>query len=298
MSMLQAAIVLAGDIKLSHTLFAMPFALLAMVLAAAHGQRWPSLGEIALVVLCMVLARTAAMTANRLFDADIDAQNPRTAQRAIPAGRLSKAMASTLLLATSLAFIIAAAGFYWAARNPWPMLASPFVLAWLVGYSLTKRYTWACHLWLGAALAMSPLAATLAIEPAWLTSAPVYFLALMVSGWVAGFDMIYSLQDVSIDRKLKLFSIPARLGVPRALWISRGLHALAFVSLVLFWKTSPLLGSGTAIGIVLVGGLLVLEHMLMARSPKHHLNTAFFTINGIISLLLGLLGLWDRWMAG
>lgn len=296
--MLQSIAVLAADIKLSHTLFALPFALLAMVLSAGYANRWPSVTEVGLILLCMILARTAAMTANRFLDADLDAQNPRTAKRAIPSGRLSKTAAMVAMLVTSLGFVAGAAVFWLLRNNPWPLLACPLVLAWLMGYSLTKRYTWLCHLWLGAALALSPLAAALAIEPTWLQTAAPYFLALMVTGWVTGFDILYALQDVEIDRKLKLYSIPARLGVGRALMVSRLLHGISLAALMAFYLACPMLKTGFAVGLALVAGLLILEHALIARSAKRHLNMAFFTLNGVISLLLGLLGIFDRWGPG
>ncbi|MAE65447.1 MAG: 4-hydroxybenzoate octaprenyltransferase [Phycisphaeraceae bacterium] len=285
---------LARDIRISHSIFALPFALLATFLAAASvGARRPDAVAVGLIVLCMVLARTVAMTMNRWADAAHDATNPRTSGRAIPAGRLSRRYVLGASMVCAAGFVLGAAGFWWFHGNPWPLLASPVVLAWLVAYSFTKRFTWLCHLFLGSALALSPLAAALAIEPAWLGRPEPYLLALMVMCWVAGFDVIYALQDVSVDRKEGMFSMPARLGVEPALWCSRGLHLVGVVALVVMARINSDLGPVFAVGVALVAVLLVIEHALVWRSRTHHIHMAFFTINGIISVLLGTLGIVD-----
>ena len=284
---------LAQDIKLSHSIFALPFALLATFLAAASVDRLPQPLALCLIVLCMVLARTVAMTVNRWADRYVDAHNPRTAGRAIPSGKLSPIFVLATAGICAAAFVIASAGFWLISDNVWPLLLSPAVLAWLMVYSFTKRFTALCHLFLGSALALSPLAAAIAIEPSLLGRAEPYLLAMMVTCWVGGFDIIYALLDVDIDRQAGLYSMPAQIGVEPALWLSRLLHLLALVTLVILSRISSVLGTGFDVGVAIVGGLLVLEHALMWRSQTHHIHVAFFTINGLISVLLGVLGIID-----
>ncbi len=291
----QQLLQLGRDIKLAHTVFALPFALLAMVLAAAWAQRLPTLLELGLILACMLLARTFAMTVNRLADARIDAANPRTARRAIPAGQLSRRTAATTIIATALLFVAGAAGFWWFAGNAWPVILSPAVLALVAGYSFTKRITALCHVVLGVALASSPLAAAVAIEPGFLAEPTAWLLAGFVAGWVAGFDVIYALADTDFDRAAGLHSMPARLGPNGALWVSRSLHALAAGFLVACVATSPSLHMLTWVAVALVVALLALEHALVWNSSTNRLNLAFFTVNGVISLLLGAAGIVDAW---
>ncbi|MEX2214577.1 MAG: UbiA-like polyprenyltransferase [Phycisphaeraceae bacterium] len=294
-------LLLARDIKLSHTLFAMPFALLAMVMASASAAapaatgtaRLPGSATILLIILCMVLARTMAMAVNRWADGRIDATNPRTAGRAIPSGRLSPTFMLSVAIICSLAFFLAAAGFWVIHGNAWPALLSPAVLAFLAGYSFTKRFTWLCHLYLGMALAISPVAAAVAIAPGFLAQPEAWLLSCMVLCWVAGFDIIYALQDVEVDRAAGLHSMPAKLGAARALWISRALHLMSLSLLIVLSRTSDLLHARFTVGVAIVATLLLLEHALVAGSRRHHIPMAFFTVNGIISLLLGGLGIWD-----
>ena len=284
---------LARDIKLSHTVFALPFAALGAVLAAAHrgaALRWT---EAVLVAVCMVTARTYAMTHNRLADARLDAANPRTAGRAVASGRVTRRTAGLTLAGCAAGFFAAAAGFWFAGANPWPLVLSPFVLAWLTLYSYTKRFTALCHLVLGVALALSPLAAAVAVDPAYLAHAPAWCLAAMVAGWVAGFDVLYALQDAAHDRKAGLFSLPARIGNEPALWISRLLHVLAVIALVLAWHASPRLHTAFGAVTAVVAALLIVEHALVWRSKLNRLNLAFFAVNGVISLLLGVAGVLD-----
>jgi len=287
------AMFLARDIKLSHSVFALPFALLAAFLAAAHAGRLPEGASVALIVLCMVLARTVAMAMNRWADRRLDALNPRTASRAIPAGRLTRRFVLLTAGSCAVAFIVATAGFWWLRGNVYPLVLSPFVLMWLVAYSFTKRFTSWCHLFLGSALALSPLAAAVAIEPTYLTGIEPYLLAAMVMCWVAGFDMIYALQDVASDHKSGVFSLPVRWGVEPALWASRVLHVISLAALVWLWHVSPALGGGFALAIGIVAVLLIVEHALVWRSSMHHIHIAFLTVNGVISLLVGALGVAD-----
>ncbi len=283
----------AGDIKLSHSVFALPFALLSGFLAAGWAQRLPRVGEVALVVACMVFARTSAMAINRYADRDFDKANARTQGRAIPTGRVSPGFMLGAAVVSGLLFIGAAAGFWGVYKNVWPVALSPLVLAWLCGYSYTKRFTALCHVYLGASLALSPLAAGIALEPGFLGTASPWLLAGMVACWVAGFDVIYALQDVAVDRSLKLHSLPSKVGTENALNIARAMHVVAVGCLIALWKVSGQLGVLFLIGVGLVGALLVLEHALVWRSETKHLNMAFFTVNGVISLLLGVLGIVD-----
>ena len=285
---------LARDIKLSHSVFALPFALLATYLAAASEGRLPEPVELGLIVASMVLARTVAMTMNRWADAHLDAQNPRTAGRAIPSGRLGARFVLGCAVFCGTGFIVCCGLFWLYRQNPWPLLLSPLVLAWLVLYSFTKRFTWLCHLFLGSGLALSPVAASIAIEPVYLLSAGPFLLAAAVCFWVAGFDVIYALLDVESDRQTGLFSMPARLGIEPALWISRGLHLAALAALVcLALLSRPITGAAFEVGVVLVAVLLAIEHGLVWGSRTHRIHIAFLTVNGLISLLLGGLGIFD-----
>lgn len=284
---------LAQDIKLAHSVFALPFALLATFLAAGSAQRWPTAATLGLIVLCMFTARTVAMAINRWADASMDADNPRTAQRAIPRGVVSRDFVLGAALACSIAFIAAASGFYFLNDNPWPVILAPLVLAYLAAYSFTKRITWLCHLVLGSALALSPLAAVIAVQPDYLNSTAPWLLAGIVICWVAGFDVIYALQDVQFDREAGVFSMPARLGVTPALWISRALHALVIVGLMALVWFSDQLGIVFAIAAALAVALLVIEHALIGAGKTQHMKIAFGTLNGIISLILGAAGIVD-----
>ncbi len=284
-----------ADIKLAHSVFALPFAVLGAFLARQTDAPWPRFGgQLALVVMCMVIARTWAMVVNRLADRDIDARNPRTARRAFASGRLTRSRGIAVLVGCNLLFVGACSAFWFAFRNPWPLILAEPVLAWIAFYSFTKRFTWLCHVFLGGALAASPVAAAIAIDPGALAHTPaLWLLALMVLLWVAGFDVIYALQDVDVDRAEKLWSIPSRLGVNAAIWISRGLHAAAFGALVLAWRVEPRFGPVFAAAAGLVGVLLITEHAILARRGKAGLEMAFFTVNGVVSCVLGAAGCVD-----
>jgi 4-hydroxybenzoate polyprenyltransferase len=298
----------AGDIKLAHSIFAMPFAILGGVLAWhgewAYAARWtPAAGlsiQFALIVLCMVAARTWAMLFNRIADRRFDAENPRTARRALASGRLSLAQARAAALLAAGTFIAGASLFYVLFGNPWPARLAVPVLAWIAFYSLTKRFTWLCHLFLGGALAASPIAAAIAVNPStvlppWpIPAVPaIYLLAAMVLFWVAGFDVIYAMQDIDFDRARGLSSIPARLGWRGAAWTSRVLHLLAFLMLVGAWLAHGQFGWIFLAGVVLVGGLLMVEHVVLYRRGRAGLDMAFFTVNGVVSCVLGLAGCLD-----
>lgn len=287
----------ADDIKLAHSIFALPFAVLASFLARDAAAGWGRFGgQLALVVLCMVFARTWAMLFNRLVDRGFDAANPRTARRAVASGRLSIARAWSLAAASVGLFLGATGLFGLLFANWWPVLLSVPVLAWIAFYSLTKRFTALCHLFLGGALAVSPLAAALAINPdvfSSLTAWTLYALAAMVMFWVAGFDVIYALQDIDFDRSANLRSIPARLGWRGASWVARGLHALAACALVASATTDTRLGAIFGAGVLVVLVTLVVEHAILARRGKDGLDMAFFTLNGVVSCVLGVAGVVD-----
>jgi len=283
---------MARDIKLAHSIFALPFAILAAFLAAPSNLSPSSLsGRLGLIVLCMVAARTWAMLVNRLADRRIDARNPRTASRAFAAGTLNARDGWVMLLASALVFVIGAGGFGVFFGNWWPAALAIPVLAWIAAYSFTKRFTWLCHIMLGGALAASPLAAGLAMQPAYLVeSSTLWWLAGMVALWVAGFDVIYALADLEFDRSANLRSIPARFGWGGAVWISRGLHVVAFAALIMVWRADGRLALLTGVAIAIVGGLLIAEHVTLAKRGQRGLHMAFFTLNGIVSCVLGLAG--------
>ncbi|MFK7789738.1 MAG: UbiA-like polyprenyltransferase [Phycisphaeraceae bacterium] len=288
----------ARDIKLSHTVFALPFALLATFLAAGFADRQPIIVEFILILLCMFFARTFAMAFNRLSDAGIDASNQRTEQRAIPSGRVRDKTMLGVVVANAFAFVLCTALFIWATSNAFPLLLSLPVLIVLAGYSYTKRFTWLCHAFLGFALSISPIAAAIAIEPSYLSQPSVWLLALMVLTWVAGFDVLYALQDTEVDRGLGLYSIPSRLGVNNALMISRAMHLVSIAALIGVAWLSEQLGLLFMIAAGVTCALLILEHALVWGGRTKQLNMAFFTVNGIISLLLGIAGITDIIAAG
>lgn len=289
---------IAADIKLAHSVFALPFALLAAFMAAAPGGEvgsWRRLGgQLALVVLAMVFARTVAMLANRLLDRAIDAGNPRTAGRALPSGRLSVRAALSAMAACAALFLLICVAFGILYGNWWPAALGAPVLAWISAYPLLKRFTALCHLYLGSSLAISPLAAALAVEPTALAQQPgLWLLSLLVLCWVGGFDIIYALQDIEIDRRQDLFSLPSRLGAARALWVSRLLHAVAGAALLSLWLVDERLGVLFGIAVMIVAALLIYEHATVWRWGTTRIALAFFTLNGLISCILGGLGIID-----
>lgn len=284
---------IAADIKIAHSVFALPFAVLGAFLAAApERSSWITFSrQLLLIVLAMVLARTVAMLANRLLDRHIDARNPRTAGRALPSGRLTPRAAKTVLGLCAAIFMVVCLAFGWLDGNWWPASLGVPVLAWLGLYPLLKRVSSWCHLYLGSCLAISPLAAALAVDPGALLEQPaLWLLAGMVLCWVAGFDVIYALQDLEVDRAQGLHSIPGRLGAAGALWVSRGLHALAAACLLAAALDDTRLGVLFGVGVGIVLALLLLEHATVARWGTKRLALAFFTLNGLISCVLGALG--------
>lgn len=279
-------------IRFSHTLFALPFALLSAAIAwrlnlRDGGTIRPQ--ELAGILLCMVFARSAAMAFNRLVDRGIDAGNPRTAGRHIPAGLLSVGTVTSFLIACAVCFVGSTLLFL---PNRWPLWLSAPVLLFLCGYSYAKRFTRWCHYWLGAALMLSPIAAWIALrgEVAW----PPVWLGLAVFFWVGGFDIIYACQDVEFDRERGLFSLPARIGVPQALRMAMVSHGLMLVCLGALWFSAGL-GPVFLAGIVGVALLLAYEHSLVKPNDLGRVNLAFFHVNAVVSVGLLFLGLADLW---
>jgi 4-hydroxybenzoate polyprenyltransferase len=266
-------------VKFEHTLFALPFAFLGMLLAAGGLPPWRTIGWI---VVAMVGARSAAMGFNRLVDRRLDAANPRTAGRALPAGQLTPAFVAGFVVA-SLALLVLAA---WR-LNPLALLLSPVAIAVLLLYSYTKRFTSLCHLVLGLALAGAPLGAWIAVRGD-VTATPL-LLAAAVLLWVAGFDVLYALQDVDFDRRAGLFSIPARLGVRGALWVSALCHAGTLVLLALLPRSYPGgLGAAYWVGVAGCALLLAWQHWIVRPHDLSRLDAAFFTANGALSAWLFL----------
>jgi 4-hydroxybenzoate polyprenyltransferase len=284
----------AADIKLAHSVFALPFAILAACMAAPQPLSTDFAVQLLLVVAAMVCARTVAMLANRLIDRKIDQANPRTAGRAIPSGRLAPSRALMVLITCAALFMFVCAAFGLLFENWWPAYLGPLVLMWIGAYPWLKRFTAICHVYLGSSLAISPLAAAMAIDPRSLESQPaLWLLGAMVLCWVAGFDIIYALQDVEIDRRQGLHSIPARFGVPAAIWFSRLLHTCALACLVMTWRIDARFGALVGVGIAIVAALLFYEHLTVARWGTTRIAMAFFTLNGAISCVVGVLGVID-----
>ncbi len=294
-SLLAKARLVGADIKLAHSVFAMPFALLAAVMSRDASEPTASTtGKVALIVVCMVLARTWAMLVNRVADRRYDAANPRTARRALASGRLGARDAVAFALGCAGVFVGVASVFWFAYGNFWPVVLSVPVLAWIAFYSFTKRFTALCHVFLGGALAASPLAAAIAMNPASLQQmASLWWLAGMVVLWVGGFDVIYALQDVEFDRATGLHSIPAALGPGRAIWVSRLMHVGAAACLATAAMSDARFGPLFYAGVGLVFALLATEHVILAKRGKAGLEMAFFTVNGVVSCVLGVTGVVD-----
>jgi 4-hydroxybenzoate polyprenyltransferase len=276
-------------IRFSHSLFALPFAVLATFLAAR--PQLPQPGQFALILLAMVGARSAAMTFNRLADARLDAANPRTAQRALPRGRISPRAAWVFFAAACAAFMLACAGFRWLFRNPWPLILCVPVLLFLCLYSYTKRFTRWSHVVLGAGIGFSPVAAWIAIHPQTL-GPPAWLLMAAVLFWIGGFDVIYACQDMEFDRRHGIHSLPTTIGIGPALWVTRAFHVGTIAALAGVGLTSHL-GWLYFAGVALVSVLLVVENSLVRPHDLRYVNLAFFTVNGIVGVALGILGVLD-----
>ncbi len=269
-------------IKFEHTIFALPFAVMSAFIAA---NGLPSLDKLGWILVAMVGARSCAMAFNRLADAGFDSQNPRTAMRAIPAGLITRG-AVWIFICISASLLVFAS---WR-LNRLAFALSPVALAVIMGYSYTKRFTALSHLWLGLALSISPVGAWIAITGSFDWTPIVLCLVVML--WTAGFDIIYACQDVNFDRHHGLHSIPARLGIRRALWLSSTLHVVA----VLLLFAIPLLvdlGAFYFIGVAIVMIIFIYEHAIVKPDDLSRVNLAFFTLNGMISLVLMVLSIAD-----
>jgi 4-hydroxybenzoate polyprenyltransferase len=266
-------------IKFEHTLFALPFAFMGAVLGSVvvfgHLPSWVQIGWI---TLAMVGARTAAMSLNRVIDKAIDKKNPRTAGRAIPAGLISSGQVF-FYIAVSFALL------FWATwhLNSLSMKLLPIAVFFLVFYSYTKRFTWTCHFVLGITLGLAPLGGWIAVTGEFTLASLVFFLTIVC--WSAGFDLIYSCQDVDFDRQAGLYSVPSRFGIANALLTARILHALTAVGLIALFFMSDL-SWWYLMGLAIAYIILFYEHRLVTPKDLSKLNTAFFTMNGILSMVV------------
>jgi len=266
-------------IKFEHSVFALPFALTGALLAMRGYALGKSeiVSKLAWIVVAMVAARSAAMAFNRIADAEIDARNPRTKARAIPSGLLSRSFTWAFVGVWSAVFLLSA----WR-LNTLCLKLAPLALAIIFFYSYTKRFTAFSHLVLGFSLGIAPAAAWIAIRGA--LNPVILLLTLAVMLWTSGFDIIYSCQDYDFDRREQLYSLPARVGIGPALWVARLLHLLMVISLL--WLADSLsLGALSFAGVALVAGLLIYEHSLVSARDLSRVNAAFFTVNGMVSVL-------------
>ncbi len=273
-------------VTFSHTIFAMPFAFIGFFLAVTTTHYTFKWQQLVLMVLCMVFARNSAMAFNRYLDRDIDAKNPRTKQRDIPAGRISPAAGLTFTLINCLLFITAT----WFI-NPLCFYLSPVALLVVLGYSATKRFTALCHLILGLGLSLAPIGAYLVVTGRF-QLLPLFF-SLSVLFWVSGFDIIYALQDEDFDRAERLHSIPSYLGKAKALNLSVFLHVLSaiFIAAPVFFIT---VGALYYVGVIFFCSMLVYQHLLVKPNDLSRVNFAFMTTNGIASMVFAGLFLLDR----
>lgn len=277
----------ANFVKLPHTLFALPFALLGVLAASMRAPiRWQT---VLLVVIAFSAARWVAMGFNRIVDRRFDARNPRTQNRELPTGALSVRQAWASVLVAGIIFLAAAGSL-----NRLCLLLSPVALGWIMLYSLSKRFTWWPHLWLGLSLAIAPVGGYLAVTGRW--STPWWVLAAItigVASWVAGFDMFYALPDEGFDRAEGLKSAVVRLGERRAILAAKALHGLTIPALALFgWGAA--FGAWYFAGLVVAAGFLVYEHQLVRPGDLSRLDAAFFTMNGVMSVTVFGFGLVDR----
>jgi 4-hydroxybenzoate polyprenyltransferase len=266
--------IIFSDIKIQHTVFALPFAVMSAFLAAGG---LPETKKLVWIVVCMVGARSAAMAFNRIVDFRFDMKNPRTQSRALPSGKIGVGNYWVFLIASSALFVVSA----WM-LNPLAFYLSPVALAIVFFYSLTKRFTAFSHFWLGLAISIAPVGAWVAIREE--ISFTSLLLGAAVVFWLIGFDILYACMDVEADRKNQLHSIPERFGIETALKIAFASHAVMVIFLLVLWEPTVLLGWVYLSGVALVAGLLVYEHSLIKKDDLSKVNMAFFNVNGIISL--------------
>ena len=266
--------IIFSDIKIQHTVFALPFAVMSAFLAAGG---MPKVEQLIWIVVCMVGARSAAMAFNRIVDARFDAKNPRTRERALPSGQVGIGSYLAFLIASSILFIFSA----WM-LNQLAFYLSSVALVIVFFYSLTKRFTAFSHFWLGLAISIAPVGAWVAIRE------EISFISLLLGAavvfWLVGFDILYSCMDVDVDRVNRLHSIPQRFGVAMALKMAWASHAVMVVFLLILLEFTVLLGPIYLAGVVLVAGLLIYEHSLVKKDDLSNVNMAFFNVNGIISI--------------
>lgn len=273
--MIRKIIVFLEMIKFSHTVFALPFAFAGALLAAGGV---PATEKVFWIIVAMGGARTAAMGLNRLIDAEIDGRNPRTSGRAIPAGLIGKGVTLTFIFASLVLLLIAADRL-----NPLCLLLSPLAVFFLVLYSYCKRFTALAHVVLGICLAAAPIGAWIAVRGT--VDPPALILGGAVLFWVAGFDILYALQDLEFDRSAGLHSIPVALGVEGSLWAARMFH-LVMLGLLLWLLVNLGLGAFFMIGIIVTAGMLLYEHWLLREGNLDKLDAAFFNMNGYISIVI------------
>jgi 4-hydroxybenzoate polyprenyltransferase len=271
-------------IKFEHTVFALPFAYIAMVLAAGG---WPDLHVVVWVTLAMVGGRTLAMSANRFLDRFIDAKNPRTAGRHLPAGLLTPAQVGRAAVASAGLLLVSA----WQ-LNRLCFLLAPVAALFLIGYSYTKRFTWLSHFILGFTDGIAAAGGWIAVRESF--DPPVFVLWFALTVWISGFDLIYACQDVEFDRAAGLHSVPARFGIPVALRAAKVCHGLTIVA---FATLGFMVGLGAAywVGVLVVAGLFVYEHSLVSPTDLSRLDIAFFNVNGYIAVILFLAVLAGRY---
>lgn len=277
--MLKKARIFLEMIKFEHTIFALPFAFMGAVIGSVSMTgSFPTWAAIGWITLAMIGARSAAMGLNRVIDRTIDKKNPRTAERAIPAGLLSS-LEVYLFIAVSFVLLFVATSNL----EPLSMKLLPIAVFFLVIYSYTKRFTWACHLILGLTIGLAPLGGWVAVTGSIDWTALVFYLT--VAFWIAGFDIIYACQDFEFDRKQGLYSIPSRFGLNKALHIAKWMHLLTAIGLVSLIFITPL-NWIYFIGAIIAVGILLYEHLLVKADDLSKVNVAFFTMNGVLSILI------------
>ncbi|MCM3713599.1 putative 4-hydroxybenzoate polyprenyltransferase [Alkalihalobacillus oceani] len=276
-------------IKFEHTVFALPFAYFGAVLGAyiVNGV-WPSLAQWIWITVAMVGARSAAMSLNRVIDEQIDKHNPRTAGRAIPAGLISKVEVLFFIVISFVLLFTAAFQL-----NLLAVYLLPLAVFFLVIYSYTKRFTWACHLILGMTIGIAPLGGWVGATGTLTWDAFILFIAVAL--WTAGFDVIYATQDADYDREHKLHSIPSRFGIKRALLLARLFHVTSFAAFLTLFFITPL-GWLYLIGVIIAGGIMLYEHAIVSVDNLTKVNVAFFTMNGILSIVMFIFTIGDVWL--
>ncbi|AOM82802.1 UbiA-like polyprenyltransferase [Salisediminibacterium beveridgei] len=273
-------------IKFEHTIFALPFAFLGAVLGSLIIEgNWPSLMEWVWITLAMIGARSAAMALNRLIDAQIDLDNPRTKTRAIPAGLLSK-LETLVFIGVSFAVLFIAAF----QLNMLAVYLLPVAVFFLVFYSYTKRFTWLCHVFLGMTIGLAPLGGWVGATGTLTWEAFILFIAVAL--WTAGFDVIYATQDAEYDKEVNLNSIPSRFGIVKALLMAKGFHLISFTAMISLFFIAPLSWI-YLLGVLIVGGIMFYEHSLVSSDDLSRVNVAFFTMNGIISVIMLVFSIGD-----